>query len=60
MPVVFEDDLISLAASRARRISQFKYPAELRKTGVPVLGHIIAVSKIPVRATPTNPRGGKE
>lgn len=55
MPVVFEDDLLFLAASRARCIRQFQHPAELWKTGMPVIGHKTAVSKIYLIAITTNP-----
>lgn len=41
--------------SQAHR--QFKYPAKLWKRGMPVLGHSIAVSKIPIIAITTNPGG---
>jgi len=60
MSVVVEDDFIFLAASRARCTSQFKCPAELRKRGTPVLGLIIAVSKIPITAVTTNLEGGRK
>lgn len=44
-----------LAISRARYISQFKYPPEPWKRGFPVLGHNTVVSKTPIKAISTNP-----
>lgn len=55
MPVVFENDLLFLAASKARCISQFQHPAELWKTGMPALRHNTGVAKISLIAVTTNP-----
>lgn len=57
-PVVFEDDLLFLAASRARCTSPFQHPAELWKTGMPALGH--KTSKMSLIARTSNPGGGRE